>query len=252
MSLFLRTFQSNNDRYNDQFNGMWGQMNVQNNNIAKAFDEMTDLRTVSNRLQHDVSGLQAGQQNLEGNVSGLQTDVSGLKTRVGNLEDTFEDTVKKCVKEEIAKSTRKKRPSKRVEVEDVDNDQFVNNDGDESDGESVGLFYNLKSCESPQQELYQQGFLSGAKPERATSIGARRASDDQSEENDEESNVNNDRWKLDDEGQGVDGADDDQMESDDSSDDEDSMRKGYCHQCRHAQAQRSYCDEKECLKYGLF
>eukprot|EP00577_Skeletonema_sp_RCC1716_P001229 CAMPEP_0113387954 /NCGR_PEP_ID=MMETSP0013_2-20120614/8823_1 /TAXON_ID=2843 ORGANISM="Skeletonema costatum, Strain 1716" /NCGR_SAMPLE_ID=MMETSP0013_2 /ASSEMBLY_ACC=CAM_ASM_000158 /LENGTH=552 /DNA_ID=CAMNT_0000270907 /DNA_START=447 /DNA_END=2102 /DNA_ORIENTATION=- /assembly_acc=CAM_ASM_000158 len=195
ISLLCRTMQSTNDMHAGQFMGVMREMLKQQHTNADVFDELSGLKTGQIGLQTAVSGLQTGQTELEGKVSDL------------------ERTVKKLTRTHTVNS----------HLFSGSDSSSVNNDGDESDGESVGLFYNLKSCESPQQELYQQGVLSGAEPERATSIGARRASDDQSEENDEESNINNESWKLDDEGQGVDGDDDDQMESDDNSDDEDSI-----------------------------
>mmetsp|Transcript_1515 Transcript_1515/g.3127 ORF Transcript_1515/g.3127 Transcript_1515/m.3127 type:complete len:580 (+) Transcript_1515:329-2068(+) len=223
ISLLCRTMQSTNDMHAGQFMGVMREMLKQQHTNADVFDELSGLKTGQIGLQTAVSGLQTGQTELEGKVSDL------------------ERTVKKLTRTHTVNS----------HLFSGSDSSSVNNDGDESDGESVGLFYNLKSCESPQQELYQQGVLSGAEPERATSIGARRASDDQSEENDEESNINNESWKLDDEGQGVDGDDDDQMESDDNSDDEDSIWEGYCHRCQGAQAQHS-CNDKECRKYGLY
>ena len=238
--------------------GMMRELNVLNNHIMKQqhtnadfLDELSGLKTGQIGLQTAVSGLQTGQTKLEGKVSDLERTVKKL-TRThtvnshlfsGSDSSSGKSTITLSHSEIILESCLTISLSFLLVA--------VNNDGDESDGESVGLFYNLKSCESPQQELYQQGVLSGAEPERATSIGARRASDDQSEENDEESNINNESWKLDDEGQGVDGDDDDQMESDDNSDDEDSIWEGYCHRCQGAQAQHS-CNDKECRKYGLY
>lgn len=119
----------------------------------------------------------------------------------------------------------------------------VNDDGDESGSESLGrqfLSVNLKSDESPQQEILST-------PERATAAVARRASDNQSEENVSDNEKSNDSWKLDDE-DGIDGAEDEsQMESDDDSEDDESTLTE-CDDCRDQQAQ-TFCSDKNCRRY---
>jgi hypothetical protein len=117
----------------------------------------------------------------------------------------------------------------------------VNNDGDESISDCLSRRLNLKPHESPQQEI-----LSGASPERATAAGARRASDDQSEENVSDNEKSNDSWKLDDE-DGIDGAEgESQMESDDNSEDDESTLSE-CDNCKDQEAQ-TYCFDKNCRR----
>ncbi len=228
-----------------RMDGMMHIMMGQQRATSRTLDEIAELRTGQTRLEAGQTRLAAGQTRLESDVFALKTDQTEMKDTISALQ----------------RSVKKYERSRRV------NSRLSSACFDSSSGEStITLSHReiiLELCLTISSSFLLVAVENDSDESDSESVGSPRScdlklltSDDQSEENDEESNVINESWKLDDEGQGVDGADDDQMESDDNnnSEDEDSFLEGYCHQCQDAQAQ-FYCTEKECRNYigvGLF
>ena len=248
----------------NQFQTMQHSIDENQRITSKNVDLLAGMRIEISDLGDKVSGLQAGH-------AALKTGHATLESYYSELKSGQDDNKEKI--DFIMKSIKKKRKDFRYSSGDSPDSEgtsgkstitsshceiilesyltlsssssssflFVtvnDDDDDESVSDSLGrrlLSVNLKSDESPQQEILST-------PERATAAGARRASDDQSEENVSDNEKSNDSWKLDDE-DGVDVAEDEsQMESDDES------TLTECDDCRDQQAQ-TFCSDKNCRRY---
>ena len=248
----------------NQFQTMQHSIDENQRITSKNVDLLAGMRIEISDLGDKVSGLQAGH-------AALKTGHATLESYYSELKSGQDDNKEKI--DFIMKSIKKKRKDFRYSSGDSPDSEgtsgkstitsshceiilesyltlsssssssflFVtvnDDDDDESVSDSLGrrlLSVNLKSYESPQQEILST-------PERATAAGARRASDDQSEENVSDNEKSNDSWKLDDE-DGVDVAEDEsQMESDDES------TLTECDDCRDQQAQ-TFCSDKNCRRY---
>ena len=244
-------------RNDDKFQTQSNQISEQNNNIANLVKEMADVKPRLNTLETGFAKMETRQDALDTRQNTLETehrnDISALEARLRTVEKRARDRVQNSHsssdfdfsegKSTITSSHCEIILESYLTLSSSSSSSFlfvtVNNDDDESVSESLGrqfLSVNLKSDESPQQEILST-------PERATAAGARRASDDQSEENvsDFDDEKSNDCWKLDDE-DGVDVAEDEsQMESDDES------TLTECDDCRDQQAQ-TICFDKNCRR----